>query len=146
VVYYSAGALWKVSIDGGEPVKVFESMPRSAVSPDGKLIAYSMRKPGSPDKLALFSIGSGSSVKVFDVKLEPPENIRWTPDGRAITYVSRENGTADIWSQPLDGGEPKKLTDFKANQIFSFDWSRENKLVISYGTNTSNIVMIRNMK
>jgi Tol biopolymer transport system component len=70
----------------------------------------------------------------------------WAPDGRAVTYVSGKNGISDIWSQPIDGGEPKKVTDFKADKIFSFDWSRENKLVISYGTNSSDIVLIRNIK
>ncbi|MGH9882489.1 MAG: hypothetical protein ACRD6N_13710, partial [Pyrinomonadaceae bacterium] len=143
VVYHSADALWKVSIDGGEPVKIGGDMqePAAAVSPDGNLIAYL-----SLNKLAVFSIDGGSSVKTYDAKLYRPGRIRWAPDGRAVTYVSRQNGISEIWSQPIDGGEPKKLTDFKADQIFSFDWSRENKLVISYGTNTSDIVLIRNIK
>jgi Tol biopolymer transport system component len=124
----------------------FRGMARPAVSPDGKLIAYSLRTPGSPDRLAVLSLDGGSPVKTFDAQLEGPALIRWTPDGRAMTYVSHQNGISDIWSQSLDGGEPKKLTDFEADQIFSFDWSRENKLVISYGTNTSDIVLIRNIK
>ena len=37
-----------------------------------------------------------------------PARMRWTPDGRAITYVANQNGVADIWSQPLDGGEPEE--------------------------------------
>ena len=49
-------------------------------------------------------------------------------------------------SQPIDGGEPKKLTDFKADVIFSFDWSRDNKLVVSHGTSTSDVVLIRNAR
>ena len=70
--------------------------------------------------------------------------MRWTPDGRAVTYIGRENGLADIWSQSIDGGEPKRLTNFKADNIFSFDWSRDNKLVISHGTSTSDVVLMRN--
>ncbi|MCA1590267.1 MAG: hypothetical protein LC734_07715, partial [Acidobacteria bacterium] len=75
-----------------------------------------------------------------------PSRIRWTPDGRSITYVSRIDGLTDIWSQPLEAGEPKRLTNFKADAIFSFNWSRDNKLVISHGTSTSDVVMIRNTK
>ncbi len=56
VVYQSAGALWKVSIDGGESVRIGEGMRSPAVSPDGKLIACSLGTPGSLDKLAVFSI------------------------------------------------------------------------------------------
>jgi hypothetical protein len=66
--------------------------------------------------------------------------------GRSITYVSRVEGLRDIWSQPLEGGEPKKMTNFKTDQIFSFAWSRENKLVISHGSATSDVVLIRNIK
>jgi Tol biopolymer transport system component len=83
---------------------------------------------------------------VFDVKFELPARIKWAPDGRSVTYVSREAGIRDIWSQPIDGSAPKRITNFNADQIFAFDWSRDNKLVISYGTSTSDVVLIRNSK
>jgi len=75
-----------------------------------------------------------------------PARIRWAPDGRAVTYLSAQNGISDIWSQPIDGGKPKRLTNFKADTIFSFDWSRDNKLVISHGISASDVVLIRNAK
>ena len=116
-----------------------------ALSPDGKLIACALRVP-LPAKLVVIPIEGGSPVKVFDVRPTLPARIRWTPDGRAVTYVATQNGVSDIWSQPLDGGEPKKLTNFKADTIFSFDWSRDNKLVISHGSSTSDVVLIRNTR
>jgi Tol biopolymer transport system component len=147
VVYGLENSLWKVPIDGGEPVQIGgENMVRCAVSPDGKLVACSLENPGSPAKLAVISIEGGAPVKVFDAQIALPARIRWMPDGRVLTYVSSRDGAVDIWSQPIDGGEPKKLTDFKANRIFSFDWSRDNKLVISHGTSTSDVVLIRNAK
>ncbi len=145
VVYQARRGLLKVPIDGGEPVQLGENMAWSAISPDGKLIACALRVP-LPAKLVVISIEGGSPVKVFDVQPSLPARIRWTPDGRAVTYVARQNGISDIWSQPLDGGEPKKLTNFKSDRIFSFDWSRDNKLVISHGTAASDIVLIRNAK
>ncbi|MBA3255250.1 MAG: PD40 domain-containing protein [Pyrinomonadaceae bacterium] len=147
VVYQVSGSPWKVPIDGGEPVQLSEeNMRQCAISPNGKLIACSLHTPGSPAKLAVIPIEGGSPVKVFDAQLEQPARIRWTPDGRALTYVARLNGISDIWSQPIDRGEPNKLTDFKADEIFSFDWSRDNKLVISHGNSTSDVVLIRNIK
>jgi Tol biopolymer transport system component len=133
-------------MDGGEPVKIGEGMRWAVVSPDGKLIACSFETPGSPPKLAVVPIEGGSPIKVFDAQLVQPAKIRWTPDGRALTYVASRNGISDIWSQPIDGGAPKKLTDFKADHIFSFDWSRNNKLLISHGTSVSDVVLIRNVK
>jgi Tol biopolymer transport system component len=123
-------------------------MTWSAVSPGGKLIACVFNQTGRVfgNDLAVLPIEGSSPVKIFDANLRLPARMRWTPDGRAVTYLSAQNGISDIWSQPVDGGEPKKLTDFKADEIFSFDWSRDNKLVISHGTFTSDLVLIRNAK
>ena len=147
-VIYQVGesGVWKAPIDGGEPVRLTgENMSGCAVSPDGRMIAGSLRR-SSNNMLAVISIDGGEPAKVFDVPHGLPPRIRWAPDGSAITYVSSQNGVHDIWSQPIDGGAPRKLTDFKSDHIFTFDWSRDNKLVISHGSSTSDVVLIRNAK
>ena len=146
LVYQDRQTLWKMPIDGGEPVQLSEErLVRCATSHDGKMIACSLESPGSPARLAVLSI-DGGPLKVFDAKFQLPARMRWTPDGKAVTYIGRQDGLADIWSQSIDGGEPKKITKFKADTIFSFDWSRDNKLAISLGTSTSDVVLIRNAK
>jgi serine/threonine protein kinase/Tol biopolymer transport system component len=145
VVYPKEQSLWKSRIDGGEAVRLSEEqLIRCGVSQDGKMVACSLEAPGSPIRLAVLPIDGGSPAKIFDAEFHLPARMRWTPDGRAVTYIGRENGLADIWSQSIDGGEPKRLTNFKADNIFSFDWSRDNKLVISHGTSTSDVVLMRN--
>jgi Tol biopolymer transport system component len=73
--------------------------------------------------------------------------LRWTPDGRALTYVDTTDGVSNIWSLPLDGGKPVQLTNFKTDQIFWFNFSRDGKqLVLSRGTETSDVVLIRNFR
>ena len=109
------------------------------------MIACSLESPGSPARLAVLSI-DGGPLKVFDAKFQLPARMRWTPDGRAVTYIGRQEGLADIWSRSIDGGEPKKITNFKADSIFSFDWSRDNRLALSLGTSTADVVLIRNAK
>lgn len=147
VVYHAARALWKIPINGGEPAQLGEKhMVSPAMSPDGKLIACSFDPPGAHAKLAILSIEGGPPFKIFDVQLRLPAEIHWSPDGRNITYVSHQNGVSDIWSQPYEGGEPKKLTDFKANAIFSFSWSRDNRLAISHGSYFSDVFLIRNVR
>ena len=50
IVYNSERGIWKVSIDGGEPVKVLATNDWAAfpvVSPDGKMLAYSYREDGA---------------------------------------------------------------------------------------------------
>ena len=147
VVYTYRQSLWKAPIDGGEPVRLSEEfMVRCAVSHNGKMVACSLEKPGSPAKIAVLPIEGGAPLKIFDAKFELPARMRWSPDGRAVTYIGRQDGLADIWSQLIDGGEPKRITNFKADNIFSFDWSRDNKLAISHGTSMSDVVLIRNAK
>jgi hypothetical protein len=35
-----------------------------------------------------------------------------------LNYIDTINGVSNIWLLPLDGRPPKKLTDFKTDQIF----------------------------
>ncbi len=145
VVYPGGQSLWKTPVDGGEPVRISEErLIRCGVSHDGTMVACSLEEPGFPIRMAVMPIDGALPAKIFDVEFQLPARMRWTPDGRAVSYIARQNGLTDIWSQPIDGSEPKRLTNFKADDIFSFDWSRDNKLVISHGTSTSDVVLMRN--
>src|SRR5687767_5070482 len=66
-------------------------------------------------------------------------------DEPATAILSEPAGVAG-GCQPFDVGAPKRLTNFKADQIFSFNWSSDNKLVISHGKADSDVVLIRNAK
>jgi len=121
-----------------------------AVSPDGKLIAafYLDEKPNSPFRIMVIPFEGGAALKTFDL---PPTvdirgSVRWTPDGRAITYIDTR-GTPNLWSQPLDGGPPKQLTNWKADPIPAFDWSRDGKwLAYAVGSMTSDVVLINDAR
>jgi len=52
-------------------------------------------------------------------------------------------GVSNIWLQPVDGEEPRQLTDYKTDFIFSFDWSRDGKqLALSRGTEDRDVILI----
>lgn len=145
----SSHRLWKVSIDGGDPVPITDKDARSpSISPDGKQIACFYRsEPTAPYKLTVISVESGQPLKVFDVQPEFSQSsnfsTRWTPDGRAISYRVTKGGVSNIWAQPVDGGAPKQLTDFTSEFIFTWDWSRDGKqLALSRGNMTSDVVLI----
>ena len=150
IVYGGNAGLSRAPVNGGEHVQIDsrgqQRMRSCVVSPDAKRIACQTDNLGEPAKLAVFEIDGTAPAQIFNVKLELPGRIRWARDGRAVTFVSRQDGERDIWSQPIDGGEPKRLTNFKADQIFAFDWSADNKLVISHGKDDSDVVLIRNTK
>jgi serine/threonine protein kinase len=145
--------LWKVSIDGGEPVRLTTDNLTSnpTVSPDGSLVAcwYRDDQPNTLTKVAIIPFAGGDPVKVLDVPSSVNINagLRWTPDGRALTYIDTINGVSNIWSLPVDGGKPVQLTDFKTDQIFWFDFSRDGKqLALSRGTQTSDVILIRDFR
>lgn len=147
VVYSNAGTakttLWKVSIDGGNPVQLTNNDSSSPVpSPDGKWIAcrYGNEQNDSLDRIAVIPFEGGEPTKLFDL---PP--VRWTSDGRALTYVGKRGGVANIWSQSIDGGPARQLTDFKDNllEIWEYDWSHDGKqLACVRGVMVPTIVLI----
>ncbi len=140
---------WKISIDGGEPVRLTDKWTQNpTISPDGSLIAcfYREDQPNAPLKVAIIPFAGGEPVKVLDIphSVNGPAGLRWTPDGRALTFVNTTGGVSNIWSLPLGGGAPKQLTDFKTDQIFWFDFSRDGKqLALSRGRQTSDVILIR---
>jgi TolB protein len=157
VVFQSARSgltsAWRVSIDGGEPVRLTDKWTANpTVSPDGSLIAcfYREDQPNAPAKVAIIPFAGGDPVKVLDLPrpgFSGPFGLRWTPDGRALTFVGTTGGVSNIWSLPVDGGAPKQLTDFKTDQIFWFDFSRDGRqLTLSRGTQTSDVILIKDFR
>jgi Tol biopolymer transport system component/DNA-binding winged helix-turn-helix (wHTH) protein len=152
VVYMSvikdSPTLWKIPIDGGgaaiQLLDKIAAVPR--VSPDGRFIACFYRaQVETYSKFAVLPFDGGEPVKVFD---RPPTTfveagIRWTPDGRALTFVDNRDGVSNIWLQPLDGGPAKQLTNFTSETIFRFAWSPDGKMIVAErGTETGDIVLI----
>jgi len=158
VVFWSnrSGALrvWKVSIDGGAPVQLTDQvMYNPTVSPDGSQIAclYPETQPSAlTNKIAIIPFAGGDPIKVLDLPQSyRPINagLRWTPDGRALTYVDTKDGVSNIWSLPIDGAKPLQLTNFKTDQIFWFNFSPDGmQLALSRGTQTSDVVLIRDFR
>jgi TolB protein len=156
VIFASADSgstrLWKVSIDGGEPVRLTDKFTEApSVSPDGTLIAcvYREDQPNAPNKVAIIPFAGGEPIKLLDIPqtFSRTAGLRWMPDGRTLTFIDTINGVSNIWSLPLDAGPPKQLTDFKTDQIFWFDLSRDGKqLALSRGTQTSDVVLIRDFR
>jgi Tol biopolymer transport system component len=145
------GALWKVSIDGGEAEQITaDGFLRPVISPDGKFIACNYRDEQSAKwRVAVIPFAGGAPVKVFDFPLTsdglPP--VRWTSDGRALTYIETVNGISNLWSQPLDGSKPVQLTRLKEYGIYNFDWSPDGKqLALTRGDVTKDVILISNFR
>lgn len=153
VVYssWSSGqsALWKVPIDGGEPAQISQKlMARPVVSLDGKWIAcYYQDEKDNKNRIALIPFAGGEPVVIERMALPESGIMRWSPDSRALTYIVTRQGVSNIWSQPIDGGEPKQLTNFSADQIFRFAWSRDGKrLACERGVTINDTILLNSVK
>jgi eukaryotic-like serine/threonine-protein kinase len=148
-----SGSLWTIPIDGGTPTKLSDSLAmKPMVSPDGKWIACWLRgkQQGGRWLLGIIPFAGGAATKVFElaptVQISWDALLRWSADGRSVTYVHQRGGIDNLWSQPIDGGPPKQVTDFKDNRIFSFDWSRDGQLLTSRGVQTNDVILISEAK
>ena len=155
VIYESRGtdnqSLWKIPLEGGEPIRLTEKFSAwPIISADGKLIAYSYHadQPNSQWRIAVGSAEGGLPVKVFDLpSLTRGQQLRFTPDSRAIVYVNTRDGVSNLWSQSLNGGAPKKLTGFKSDRIFYFDYTRDaRRLVCARSRELFDVVLISDFK
>jgi eukaryotic-like serine/threonine-protein kinase len=142
---------WQLPIQGGRPSQVV--LPNSdgaapQISPDGKLLAY-LALPATmsgPMVLTVVPFAGGSPVHRFDVPMGAAR-IRWAPDGQALDYRLDRGGASNIWRQPLAGGPPNQVTNFKSDLIFFFAWSCDGKqLALARGTISSDVVLISNFR
>ena len=105
------------------------------LSPDGKFMLYYYRENAESEsaKIEIVPVTGGDPT----ISLDAPKDSHdegWSPDGKAIVYIKDENRVSNVWSQPLDGGSPRQLTNWSAEQIFAFAWSRDGKqLAVSRG-------------
>jgi Tol biopolymer transport system component len=114
-----------------------------AYSPDGKRIAFFRARQDNSSILALaiMAADGSSMLKEFEIP-QNAEQLRWTPDGRAITYVVQKGAASNIWRQPVLGGSPQQITHFPVDRIRSYGWSMGGKkIAITRGHESFDAVM-----
>jgi serine/threonine protein kinase/Tol biopolymer transport system component len=147
----------RVSIDGGATFSLIDhEVAGSRYSPNGREIA-DIESDQKGDKLLLIVRDShtGSAVKSFDLPSGfgipfnyPGWIVRWTPDGRVLTYALwKSSGAAvNLWSQSLSGGPPRQITNFP-DAIVAYDWSPDGKqLALTRNAQSRDVVLISNFR
>jgi Tol biopolymer transport system component len=104
----SRGKLWKLAVEGGEPVAVDSgSINRlnndHGISADGKWYAISAQQ--------VYILPSSGGEPKQITKATPSYFHTWSPDGKSIIMCAQRNGNFDLFRVPVDGsGEEERLT------------------------------------
>ncbi|MBZ5613576.1 MAG: serine/threonine-protein kinase [Acidobacteriia bacterium] len=150
------GRVLKVSVDGGTPEELAHGTQFSPpVSPDGKLIAYgkTVGQGGSArSKIVLQRLEDCAIVKEIQLPAAYDwEQLGWTPDGHALTYVHNTTGSVqNVYMLPLGGGTPVQLTHFDSEPglVPAYAWSRDGKkfAITRARYNDTDVVMFSGFK
>jgi Tol biopolymer transport system component/DNA-binding winged helix-turn-helix (wHTH) protein len=158
IVYhsYTSGVttVWRMPVDGGDPTLLTDKVldTYSSVSPDGKFVSclYLDESDGKKNwKIAVVPFEGGQPVKLFDVRPSPISfaPLPWSRDGNSLMYLDRKNGVSNIMQITIKSGESRQMTNFTSDQIFYFDWSRDDKqLAIARGKVNQDVVLISDLK
>jgi len=129
--------LQKIPVFGGTSLNVTEiSGIRPQFSPDGKFIAVFFIDDSSAAEpqwsIGIVSAEDGQFRQKLTLSSTVNERfLRWTPDGKAIAYISSEGDIVKIILHPLNDTElPRPLTAFPTGTggvIQTFAWSPDGK-------------------
>lgn len=141
--------LWRVSINGKNPVKLTDRTTRSPrISPDGKTIACYISNPETNRmSLALVSAATGEVLKY---PATPPSDdvpfLDWSKDGENLFVVLQRGKPFSLWKLPLDGSRSEQLREWENDAIFRLAISRNGERVFyEVGNQLNSVVQFQSL-
>lgn len=102
------------------------------VSPDGKLVSYSLTTIDLQENKSSTAIWlattNGASRRELVKSGKRDTHARWSPDGKTLAFESNRSGTPQIWLVSVEGGEPRQLTNLSTGAS-NPTWSPDGKLI-----------------
>jgi len=138
----------RISVDGGTPTQLSEALLTCGcvnVSPDGKYLAFQTQPTtGGAVVIKILDFETLQPVKTIERDPRAGGEIRYTSDGKTIGYWIREHGLYALWVSPVDGSPGHRVTEFEADRIDDFHWSRDGKTLGLLRTHRdSDVVLLR---
>jgi Tol biopolymer transport system component len=149
IVYGAQNALWRIPLEGGNPVKLDIPFGLAGETSDGKMVLYGTQKverASLVSKLVVAPATGGAPLYTFDAPYGM-KSAKFTPDGKAIAFLLTRNRATNIWEQPLAEGPLVQLTKFPTDDMFAFAWSPDGKqLAFSRGRRKTDAVMMSHFR
>ncbi|MGI8638817.1 MAG: winged helix-turn-helix domain-containing protein [Pyrinomonadaceae bacterium] len=127
------GSIRKISIDGGESVKVSQtdkSVYEPVPSPDGKFLAhavYNDETTASPWQVAVMSLNDGNAPERYFNFSAFRLRVRWSLDSNSVVSIDDQSGRINLWQTNLTSGERQPITNFTTEKISRFDVSPDQR-------------------
>ncbi|MGH9482560.1 MAG: hypothetical protein ACRD1L_10780, partial [Terriglobales bacterium] len=115
-----------------------------AASPDGSRAVAIIRSANKGRQAVIVRLDGGQpqATPLPALDVSPGTGpLRWTPDGRALTYRLHRGTTDNIWALPLAGGAPYPLTHFTDLNISAYAFAKDGRLAVSRGSRNSDAVL-----
>lgn len=96
-----------------DDVLAVASPEQPALSPDGATIAYTLRtadRDADRDVRSLWRVGASGGDPRRLTRGSADSSPVWSPDGTRIAFLRAQDGPAQLWILPADGGEAEQLT------------------------------------
>ncbi len=99
-----------------------------ALSPDGRNIAFSVRKCGQSLLYVMQADGTNARIVADSLNLEGVPS--WSPDGKSIAIAADDHGIPHLFRVPVGGGSPAVLV-----QEYSVDpaWAPDGRFIVYSG-------------
>lgn len=100
------------------------------VSSDGARVVFVLRTTDLEANRGLTDLwlvnADGSGLRQLTFSPESESSPRWSPDSRAVYFLSTRGGSSQVWRLPLDGGEARQVTRLPLD-VESFALSADGK-------------------
>lgn len=85
-----------------------------ALSPDGKLVAFTVATPdldrNAQNRQIYVVPVAGGAPRQLTREGATNERARWSPDSRQIYFISTRGGSSQVWAMEADGSKPRQIT------------------------------------
>ncbi len=123
VAYHSlgGGGIWVVPAAGGTPRRISAEGSRPAFSPDGSSLVFQSESSPQisdnvPPALGLSTLwiagldgGGRRQLTRAGIPAGGHAAAAFSPDGESVAFTASQRGSSEIWSLPLEGGDPVRL-------------------------------------
>ena len=140
---FGGDTLWVVPLAGGAPRSLGDHAGLGKISRDGGKVLVASLTTGADGligrRYSIHPVAGGAAVDGPKIPARA-DNLNWSADGSAVTYVDNSGPVWNLFSAKLSGGTPQAVTAFKDGRVTGYEFSPDGSrlaLALTIGTATN---------